>query len=70
MTQCCDANGTCTQGQDCAIRKQKEVNDAYINGKRDRDPYRETLGSFKELITVIVVATAVGLLAYVFWGKL
>jgi hypothetical protein len=64
---CCNANGQCTQGADCAARK---VNNAYINGKIDADPYRETLGSFKELITVIVVATAVGLLAYVFWGKL
>ena len=67
---CCDSNGVCTQGQDCAIRKQKVVNDAYINGKRDPDPYRETLGSFKELITVIVVAVSIGLLAYVVWGKL
>ena len=67
---CCDSNGVCTQGTDCAIRKQKVVNDAYINGKIDADPYRETLGSFKELITVIVIATAVGLLAYVLWGKL
>lgn len=64
---CCNANGQCTQGEDCAARK---VNNAYINGKIDADPYRETLGSFKELITVIVVATAVGLLAYVLWGKL
>lgn len=64
---CCNANGQCTQGADCAVRK---VNNAYINGKRDPDPYHETLGSFKELITVIVVATAVGLLAYVVWGKL
>lgn len=64
---CCNANGQCTQGEDCAARK---VNDAYINGKIDANPYDETLGSFKELITVIVIATAVGLLAYVFWGKL
>ena len=64
---CCNANGQCTQGEDCAARK---VNNAYINGKPDPDPYHETLGSFKELITVIVMATAVGLLAYVFWGKL
>jgi len=67
---CCNANGQCTQGADCAIRKQKVVNDAYINGKIDANPYDETLGTFKELITVIVVATAVGLLAYVLWGKL
>ena len=67
---CCD--GKCEQGRDCPVRQQriKEVNDAYINRKPDPDPYRETLGSFKELITVIVVATAVGLLAYVVWGKL
>jgi hypothetical protein len=64
---CCNANGQCTQGADCAARK---VNDAYINGKIDADPYRETLGSIKELITVIVVATAVGLLAYMVWGML
>lgn len=67
---CCNANGQCTQGADCAIRKQKVVNDAYINGKIDADPYRETLGSFSELVAVIVIATAVGLLAYVVWGKL
>jgi hypothetical protein len=54
------------------VRKQriKEVNDAYINGKPDPDPYHETLGSFKELITVIVVAASIGLLAFVMWGKL
>ena len=62
----------CEQGRDCPVRQQriKEVNDAYINGKPDTNPYDETLGSFKELITVIVVATAVGLLAFVMWGKL
>jgi len=67
---CCD--GKCNQGRNCPVRQQriKEVNDAYINGKPDPDPYHETLGSLKELITVIVVATAVGLLAFVMWGKL
>ena len=63
---CCEY-GKCTNGPDCPIR---QVNNAYINGKPDPNPYNETLGSFKELITVIVVATAVGLLAYVVWGKL
>lgn len=69
MTCCCTYK--CEQGRDCPVRQQriKETNDAYINGKPDPDPYHETLGSFKELITVIVVATAVGLLAYVVWGK-
>ena len=70
MTQCCDANGTCTQQKDCAIRKQKVVNDAYINGKIDNNPYDETLGSFRDLVTVIMVVACITLLAYVVWGKL
>ena len=71
MTSCCEY-GKCTNGLDCPVRQQriKETNDAYINGKPDPDPYHETLGSFKELITVIVVAVSIGLLAYVVWGKL
>ena len=70
MTCCCTYK--CEQGRDCPVRQQriKETNDAYINRKPDPDPYHETLGSFKELITVIVVAASIGLLAYVFWGKL
>ena len=70
MTCCCTYK--CEQGRDCPVRQQriKETNDAYINGKPDPDPYHETLGSFKELITVIVVAASIGLLAFVMWGKL
>jgi len=65
---CCNANGVCTQGKDCAVRK---VNDSYINGKPDPDPYRETLGSFKELITVIMVVACITLLFFVIcWGML
>jgi len=67
---CCDAAGNCTQQKDCAIRKQKIVNDAYINGKCDLDPYHETLGSFRELITVIIVVVGITVLFYVAWGKL
>ena len=63
---CCNANGQCTQGADCAARK---VNDAYINGKRDPDPYRETLGTFKDLVAVIIVVACITLLSYVLWGK-
>ena len=70
MTQCCDANGNCTQGVACAIRKQKVVNDAYINGKTDPDPYHETLGSFSELVAVIILAASVWLLFYVIWWNL
>ena len=67
MTQCCDANGTCTQGKDCAIRK---VNNAYVNGKTDTNPYDDTLDTFKNLIAVIIVVVCITLLAYVVWGKL
>ena len=71
MTQCCDANGTCTQGADCAIRKQKVVNDAYINGKPDTNPYDETLGSFSDLVTVIMVVACITALFFIIcWGML
>lgn len=70
MTQCCDANGNCTQGADCAIRKQKVVNDAYINGKPDTNPYDDTLGSFSGLVAVIILAASVWLLFYVIWWNL
>ena len=67
---CCNANGQCTQGADCAIRKQKVVNDAYINVKPDTNPYDDTLDTFKDLIAVIIVVVCITLLAYVAWGKL
>ena len=82
---CCNANGECTQGRDCPIRKQriKEINDAYMNAqipslnriwdnKEDQvwdDPYIDTISTFKALIAVIAVTGAVTLLAYVIWGK-
>jgi len=66
---CCDGNGNCTQGADCAIRRQKVVNDAYINGKRDPDPYRETLDTFKDLVAVVIFVAFITLLSYVLWGK-
>jgi len=68
---CCDGNGNCTQGADCAIRKQKVVNDAYINGKPDTNPYDDTLGSFKDLVSVIIVVACITLLFFVIcWGML
>ncbi|CAB4172901.1 hypothetical protein UFOVP1024_31 [uncultured Caudovirales phage] len=70
---CCDANGDCNQGRDCPVRKQriKEVNDAYINGKIDNNPYDETLGSFSDLVTVIMVVACITLLFFVIcWGML
>jgi len=70
---CCDANGNCNQGRNCPVRQQriKEVNDAYMNGKPDTNPYDETLGSFKDLITVIMVVACITLLFFVIcWGML
>ena len=71
---CCNDMGTCTQGRDCPIRKQriKQTDDAYINrgswGKV-ADPYDDVAETFKALIAVIAVTAAVTLLAYVIWGK-
>jgi hypothetical protein len=77
MTTCLNGkcNGDCDQGRNCPVRKQriKEINDAYTNGYNDAsldDPYRETLGSFKELIAVIILAASVWLLFYVIWWNL
>ena len=70
MTQCCNDFGNCTQGADCAVRKQKVVNDAYINGKRDTNPYDDTLGTFKDLVAVVIFVACITLLSYVLWGKL
>ena len=67
---CCDANGNCTQGKDCAIRKQriKEVNDAYTNGFNDArldDPYEDVFGTFRALIVVVAVCIAVTLVFFI-----
>ena len=74
MTECCNANGNCTQGRDCPIRKQRaqETDDAYIErgswGKIS-DPYDDVAETFKTLIAVIAVTGAVTLLAFILWGK-
>ena len=74
MTQCCNDFGNCTQGRDCPIRKQRaeETNKAYINrgswGKV-ADPYDDITQTFKALIAVIAVTTALTLLAFILWGK-
>ena len=71
---CCNANGNCTQGRDCPIRKQRaeETNKAYINrgswGKV-ADPYDDVAETFKALIAVIAVTAAVTLFAFLVWGK-
>jgi len=72
MTNCCDANGNCTQGRDCPIRKQRmeAANKAYAEHGRvvDTDPYTDTIGTFKALISVITVCVIVTLIFF-FWGK-
>jgi len=47
-----------------------EVDKAYINRKPDPNPYEETLGTFKDLVAVIIVVACITLLSYVLWGKL
>lgn len=74
---CCNANGNCTQGRDCPIRKQraKETNDAYINGHKKPDkPYEDiavtfVAETFKTLIAIIALVAGIALLALVIWGK-
>jgi hypothetical protein len=71
---CCNANGVCDRGKDCPVRQQriKEVNDAYANGYADAqlgDPIDDLADTFKALFVVVAVATVVGLLAFVIWGK-
>ena len=70
---CCNANGNCTQGRDCPIRKQrtKEANDAYMNRSNGLEPdiLDDFAASIKGLIAVIVVVTGITLIAYAIWGK-
>lgn len=73
MTNCCDANGNCTQGRDCPIRKQRmeATNKAYAERGviRDTDPYTDTLGTFKALISVLAVCVVLTLISFFIWGK-
>jgi len=69
---CCNANGECTQGRDCPIRKQraKEVSEAFINLHRSADnPYEDVTDSFKGLIAFITVPAAIMLFTVWYWGK-
>ena len=64
----------CEQGRDCPVRKQsiEAVNRAYVERGMvtDPNPYEETLGSFSELVAVIILAASVWLLFFVIWWKL
>jgi len=70
---CCNDIGTCTQGRDCPIRKQRqqETNDAYIKGflMGQEDPLNDLADTFKVLLAMIAVIATLTLLAYVIWGK-
>lgn len=70
---CCNANGNCTQGRDCPIRKQRaeETNKAYINRSNGLEPdlLDDVAASIKGLIAVIVVVVTITLLAFGIWGK-
>jgi hypothetical protein len=68
---CCNANGQCDQGANCAVRKQriKEVNDMYIKAKQDSDPYVDTIGEFKTLLALLLVIVGLAMLAFAIWGR-
>ena len=64
----------CEQGRDCPVRKREieAVNKAYAERGMvtDHNPYTDTLGSFSELVAVIILAASVWLLFFVIWWKL
>lgn len=71
---CCNANGDCTQGKDCPVRKQriKEINDAYANGFKDaqlNDPIDDIAYTFKGLITLLTAVLCVWVVCLLIWGK-
>ena len=70
---CCNANGDCTQGRDCPVRKQriKDVNDAYIKGYMmgQEDPLDDLADTFKALLTVVTVVLCVWVVCLLLWGK-
>lgn len=80
---CCNANGDCTQGKDCPVRKQrikeivrkqriKEINDAYTNGFKDAqidDPIDDLAHTFKGLITLLTVVLGLWITYLIIWGK-
>jgi hypothetical protein len=68
---CCNANGDCTQGRDCPVRKRRmeATNTAYAERGIDTDPYNDVAETFKALIVFIAVTAAMTLLAFIFWGR-
>ena len=70
---CCNDIGTCTQGRDCPIRKQrtKEANEAYINRNNGLEPdlIDDLAASVKGLIALMFVVVGLTMIAIAFWGK-
>jgi hypothetical protein len=73
MNCCNEYDGTCTQGRDCPIRKQrtKETDEAYVKGFLigQEAPLDDIADTFKALIAVIAVTASITLLAFWVWGK-
>jgi len=70
---CCDEyEGTCTQGRDCPIRKQriKETNEAFMKlHKGVDDPYDDFTASVKGLIALVFLAIGLAMVVFAIWGK-
>jgi len=68
---CCNADGTCDQGKDCPVRKQRiqEVNNMYIKTTQDIDPYVDVIGEFRTLLAMLLVIVGLAMLAFAIWGK-
>jgi len=70
---CCNADGTCDQGKDCPIRKQRiqEVNDAYVKGYMmgQEDPLEDVIGSFKALMALLIFIVGLVMVAFAIWGR-
>jgi hypothetical protein len=68
---CCEY-GKCTNAPNCPVRQahREAANRAYIERGRvvDTNPYDDTIGTFKALISVITVCVIVTLIFF-FWGK-
>jgi hypothetical protein len=69
---CCDY-GTCTQGRNCPVRKQRieEANQAYIERGKvvGHNPYIETFDTVKSLLAWMVLVAVSGL-AFIAWLKI
>jgi len=70
---CCNDIGTCTQGRDCPIRKQRaqEANEAYVKGflMGQEDPLDDLADTFKGLIAFMFVVAGLTMIAFAIWGK-